>query len=99
MPQLLADIGARALHFATTDPDRFAIEPKVDGVRGLVVHALSPLVEPLAELPAAMLDGRLEGIVLMDRRLPYAATDSSAGCEDSLTGCRSYGRERCSTAS
>jgi bifunctional non-homologous end joining protein LigD len=32
---------------------------------------LSPLVEPSADLAAQMVDGRLEGIVLKDRRSPY----------------------------
>jgi hypothetical protein len=36
IPQLLANDGARALRRAIADPDRYACEPKVDGVRGLV---------------------------------------------------------------
>ncbi|MFL5768548.1 MAG: hypothetical protein ACJ765_00540 [Chloroflexota bacterium] len=36
IPQLVASDGARALRRAIGDPDRWAIEPKVDGVRGLV---------------------------------------------------------------
>jgi ATP-dependent DNA ligase len=38
MPQLVANDGARALRLAINDPERFACEPKVDGVRGLVVY-------------------------------------------------------------
>jgi ATP-dependent DNA ligase len=37
-PQLVANNGLRALRLAITDPERFACEPKVDGVRGLVVY-------------------------------------------------------------
>jgi bifunctional non-homologous end joining protein LigD len=36
-PQLLGDVGLRALRNAAAEPTRWAIEPKVDGVRGLVV--------------------------------------------------------------
>jgi ATP-dependent DNA ligase len=38
IPQLVANDGTRALRQAIADPDRFACEPKVDGVRGLVVY-------------------------------------------------------------
>jgi bifunctional non-homologous end joining protein LigD len=37
-PQLVANNGLRALRLAITDPERFACEPKVDGVRGLIVY-------------------------------------------------------------
>jgi bifunctional non-homologous end joining protein LigD len=37
-PQLVANNGLRALRLAITDPERFACEPKVDGVRGLVIY-------------------------------------------------------------
>ena len=37
-PQLVANNGLRALRAAITDPERFACEPKVDGVRALVVY-------------------------------------------------------------
>ena len=37
VPQLVANDASRALRAAIADPDRFACEPKVDGVRGLVV--------------------------------------------------------------
>ena len=37
LPQLVAPGGPRTLRAAIADPARFAIEPKVDGVRGLVV--------------------------------------------------------------
>jgi hypothetical protein len=35
-PQLLGNAGLRPLRLAIADPDRYAIEGKVDGVRGLV---------------------------------------------------------------
>jgi len=38
VPQLVANDGTRALRHAIADPERFACEPKVDGVRGLVVY-------------------------------------------------------------
>jgi ATP-dependent DNA ligase len=38
VPQLVANNGLMALRAAITDPERFAVEPKVDGVRGLVVY-------------------------------------------------------------
>jgi hypothetical protein len=37
-PQLVANNGLRALGLAISDPERFACEPKVDGVRRLVVY-------------------------------------------------------------
>jgi ATP-dependent DNA ligase len=37
-PQLVGNTGVGALHAAIADPERFACEPKVDGVRGLVVY-------------------------------------------------------------
>jgi hypothetical protein len=37
LPQLVANDGILALQAAIADPERFAVEPKVDGVRGLVV--------------------------------------------------------------
>lgn len=37
LPQLVAGDGLRALRAAIADPDGWAVEPKVDGVRGLVV--------------------------------------------------------------
>ncbi|MDQ3870505.1 MAG: hypothetical protein M3301_02670 [Chloroflexota bacterium] len=36
-----------------------------------VPFELSPVVEPTASLAEQMLDGRLEGLVLKDRRSPY----------------------------
>ena len=38
VPQLVANNGLMALRAAITDPERFVVEPKVDGVRGLVVY-------------------------------------------------------------
>jgi ATP-dependent DNA ligase len=38
IPQLVANNGLRALRLAISEPERFACEPKVDGVRGLVVY-------------------------------------------------------------
>jgi ATP-dependent DNA ligase len=37
-PQLVANNGLRALRLAISDPERYACEPKIDGVRGLVVY-------------------------------------------------------------
>ena len=37
-PTSVANDGAKALRQAIADPDRFADEPKVDGVRDLVVY-------------------------------------------------------------
>src|SRR4051812_31616433 len=37
LPQLVANDGTRTLRAAVADPGRFACEPKVDGVRGLLV--------------------------------------------------------------
>ena len=47
LPQLVANDGTRALRQAIADPDRFACEPKVDGVRGLVVYSPERTVETL----------------------------------------------------
>ena len=38
LPMLVANNGIPALKAAIADPDRYACEPKVDGVRGLVVY-------------------------------------------------------------
>src|SRR5207249_4861522 len=38
IPQLVAHNGVQALRAAIADPLRYACEPKVDGVRGLVVY-------------------------------------------------------------
>jgi ATP-dependent DNA ligase len=38
VPHLVGNTGLRALRAAIAEPDRFACEPKVDGVRGLVVY-------------------------------------------------------------
>jgi ATP-dependent DNA ligase len=45
VPHLVANDGARALRQAIADPVRFACEPKVDGVRGLVVYGPEPTIE------------------------------------------------------
>ena len=45
VPQLVANDGTRALRQAIADPDRFACEPKVDGVRGLVVYQPGRVLE------------------------------------------------------
>ena len=37
LPQLVANNGSLVLRAAIADPDRYACEPKVDGVRGLIV--------------------------------------------------------------
>jgi bifunctional non-homologous end joining protein LigD len=45
VPQLVANDGAKALRQAIADPDRYACEPKVDGVRGLVIYAAGRVLE------------------------------------------------------
>jgi bifunctional non-homologous end joining protein LigD len=45
LPQLVANDGPRALRLAIADPERFACEPKVDGVRGLVVYGPERTIE------------------------------------------------------
>lgn len=45
LPQLVANDGARALRQAIAEPERFASEPKVDGVRGLVVYQPGGTIE------------------------------------------------------
>jgi ATP-dependent DNA ligase len=45
VPQLVANDAPRALRRAIADPERFACEPKVDGVRGLVVYGTEHTVE------------------------------------------------------
>jgi hypothetical protein len=45
VPQLVANDGTRALRHAIADPDRVACEPKVDGVRGLVVYQSGGILE------------------------------------------------------
>jgi bifunctional non-homologous end joining protein LigD len=37
LPQLVANDGLRAMRAAIAEPERYAIEPKIDGVRGLIV--------------------------------------------------------------
>lgn len=44
-PQLVANTGLRVLQAAIADPERYACEPKVDGVRGLVVYRPDGAVE------------------------------------------------------
>ena len=44
-PQLVGNTGLRALRAAIAEPDRFACEPKVDGVRGLVVYTPDRTIE------------------------------------------------------
>ena len=45
LPQLVANDGRRALRQAIADPGRFACEPKVDGVRGLLVYQPERVLE------------------------------------------------------
>jgi bifunctional non-homologous end joining protein LigD len=45
IPHLVANDGAKALRQAIADPERFACEPKVDGVRGLVVYQPERVLE------------------------------------------------------
>jgi bifunctional non-homologous end joining protein LigD len=44
-PQLVANDGVRAMQRAIADPDAYAIEPKVDGVRGLLVFREDQILE------------------------------------------------------
>jgi hypothetical protein len=44
-PQLVANNGFDALRSAIADPERFVVEPKVDGVRGLVVYGKGETLE------------------------------------------------------
>jgi ATP-dependent DNA ligase len=39
LPQLVANDGLLTLQVAIADPERWAVEPKVDGIRGLVVFS------------------------------------------------------------
>jgi ATP-dependent DNA ligase len=45
IPQLVASAGLKPLHAAIAEPLRYAIEPKVDGVRGLVVYSPDGRIE------------------------------------------------------
>ena len=45
VPQLLANDGVKAMQRAIADPSAYAIEPKVDGVRGLVVFREDRVLE------------------------------------------------------
>ena len=45
VPQVVANDGRRALLAAIAEPSRFAIEPKIDGVRGLLVFRPDGVVE------------------------------------------------------
>jgi bifunctional non-homologous end joining protein LigD len=45
LPELVANDGLRALRAAIAEPDRWAIEPKVDGVRGLIVYRPDGVLE------------------------------------------------------
>ena len=44
-PQLVANNGLAAMRAAIADPDRYVVEPKVDGVRGLVTFTPDRIVE------------------------------------------------------
>src|SRR5687767_10620608 len=45
LPQLLANNGVEAMRAAIADPERYAIEPRVDGVRGLIVFQPAGTIE------------------------------------------------------
>jgi ATP-dependent DNA ligase len=45
IPQLVANNGVRALQAAIAEPERYACEPKVDGVRGLIVYQSDGSIE------------------------------------------------------
>jgi len=45
LPQLVANDGLRTLRTAIAAPDRYAIEPKIDGVRGPIVFRPDRVVD------------------------------------------------------
>ena len=45
LPQLVGNRGERALLAAIAEPERYAIEPKVDGVRGLICYLPDKTIE------------------------------------------------------
>ncbi len=45
LPLLVGNRGIAGLKLAIADPDRYAIEPKVDGVRGLVAYLPDGTIE------------------------------------------------------
>jgi hypothetical protein len=85
IPQLVANTGVRALRAAIAEPDRYVVEPKVDGVRGLVVSVQTGRLRRAT--------GAANGVT------GSAATGSRAACGGWLTGCRSCGTAQSSTAS
>ena len=57
-PQLVANTGLSALRAAITEPERYAVEPKIDGVRGRVVYQADGSIE--TRNPTAGGSGRKE---------------------------------------
>jgi hypothetical protein len=45
LPHLVANNGVTALRAAIADPERYVVEPKVDGVRGLLVYNTDETIE------------------------------------------------------
>ena len=45
LPQLVANDGLRALRRAIANPASWVLEPKIDGVRGLIVYRPDQVVE------------------------------------------------------
>ena len=74
IPQLVAGNGVAALRAAIADPDRFVVEPKVDGVRGLVTFGPGGMLETRNRhgVPRGWLrgDGFEKGIRRLATRLP-----------------------------
>jgi bifunctional non-homologous end joining protein LigD len=74
LPQLVGNSGFRALATAIDDPTRYAIEPKVDGVRGLITY------QPDGSIEARNRGGKLrdwfrdpvfrDGLARLAQRLP-----------------------------
>ena len=83
-PQLVGNTGLRALRAPIAEPERFACEPKVDGVRGLVVYG-----------PDGLETRNRSGI----RRDWLRGDGFEAGLRASVIGSRSSGAGPSSTAS
>ena len=84
IPQLVANDGTRALRQAIANPERFACEPKVDGVRGVVIYQPGRVLE--------MRNRRGE------KRDCSEAMPSRQDYDASAIACRTSGKERSSTA-
>jgi ATP-dependent DNA ligase len=73
-PQLVGNEGLRALRAAIAEPRRYAIEPKVDGVRGLIVFQPDGSIEApnrRGQVRAWIRDPAFrDGLARLARRLP-----------------------------